>query len=228
MLQLVVPAGSLSKVQMFTDWMDEEGIVYTKSGNTMNLFTVPEGCEGVLDFYVTGLLKTSITEVQVEAPRPAPEDRAEELTWYKFRAIVQGRTRYLPPVPDVMDEVYSWSITGEGDATVFSWVVRKVVYVETKARYKAKSAVIQMHRIIRDKESSRGWDWQCIECPDEEGPTELVKFGGVTSPEEYWDRRVAEAMQIDWTEQRMKTFHNAMRFKALHERVAAREHRGRK
>ena len=212
MKRVTVPSVVKSdSVNLFTEWLDQHSVIWTRSGQCINLFAMPDELEGGISFFLEDVLGgAQLEEVAIPAASVPPvaaasvpaagpaDDGWTSLTWYQFRDRVRAETLHLPRLADVLDKILGFSKTGEGKDAVYTWAMHRVDVVETQRRYRGSNGRIEMYEVKYNRSTGKWEHETVITLPDEEAAPDLVKFGKTMTPEEYWHNREMQALHIDW------------------------------
>jgi len=184
-------------LESFKSWLDNKKLVWTESGDEIRIFNLDDSDTEKVN-NCAGVLFTSYALAYVSAPVPAsvpvdaPSNNAGTLSWYQFTAVlaaVSGKAYKLGE----LDTPVRWSADLDGGEFLFQ--VKRVSYTETTRRYKVTKTELVYTRVYRENNK---WEVDEIHLPLEKAG-DLVKFGGVTTPELYWQRRLEAAAHLDWT-----------------------------
>jgi hypothetical protein len=211
MKRITVPTEVKSaQVDMFTEWLDQHSVMWTKSGQCINLFAVPDELEDGFSFFLGAVLGgAELEEVATITPERVGSvcdsvcanttGAWDNLTWYQYRDRVRADTLHLPRLAGVLDTVLAFGKKGEGKDAVYNWAMHRVDAQETKTRYRGSNGRTELYE-VKYNHSTGKWEYEVIiSLPDAEKAPDLVKFGRTVTPEEYWHNRNMQALEIDWT-----------------------------
>lgn len=184
--------------EQFTTWLDNKKFVWTESGDEIRLFNLSDADLDRVHACADALFGafTMTCAQPASAPASASNTAPDTLSWYQFTAVlaaVSGKAYKLGE----LDTPLRWSM--DRDTGTFLFQVKRVEFRETTRRY-----IVTKTELVYTKVYLEGKSWVSdeIRLPIEKAG-DLVKFGGVVSPEQYWQRRVDAAAHLDWNQPRL-------------------------
>ena len=175
-------------------WLDKHNVTFTKLEDGFSLF----GCTPDMLKLVTQCAEIlspgfDLCEKVFEVAPEVPESSTDAVTWYQYAARVTAITGVRMSLNE-MDVPLRWSEDTNGN---FSYLIKRVTFRETTRRYIVTGTSLVMTRVTRE---SPKHNWEVDEISTEcELEADLIKYGGVVTPSEYWKRRSENAAQVDWS-----------------------------